>query len=142
MKEDLGRYFNFTATIQRRMINHLMLVRTSNINKIKTKGGSSVNTFFTHDARAKDESRGIIRYLTNQPYKQFSTTIMGLSESALHFPFEDQTGLSGNVDIAFSAETFDHVSLAGLRAALKKYDLDLVLKKKLVNVLAVKENKL
>jgi thiol-disulfide isomerase/thioredoxin len=138
MKEDLNRAFHLNAGIEKRPVRCLALVRTSNINKIKTLGHKPVDSFFHADRIGKDY--GSTRSLINQPFSKFSKRLTGLIEYGLKQPFIDQTGYTGNIDIQFEADVLDGIALGNLRKALKVYDLDLVEKDVDLTVLSLKEN--
>lgn len=138
MKEDVNRAFHLKAGIEKRAVKCLVLIRTSNINKIKTLGHKPLDSFFHADGIGKDY--GPTRSLINQPFSKFSKRLTGLIEHGLRQPFIDQTGYTGNIDIQFKADVLDGVVLAKLRNALKIYDLDLVEKDVDLTVLSLKEN--
>jgi thiol-disulfide isomerase/thioredoxin len=138
MKEDLNRAFHLNAGIEKRPVKCLVLVRTSNTDKIKTQGHKPIDSFFNADRIGKDY--GPTRSLINQPFSKFSKRLTGLIEYGLKKPFVDQTGYNGNIDIKFKADVLDGFVLANLRNALKVYDLDLVEKDVDLTVLSLKEN--
>ncbi len=138
MKEDLDRAFHLNAGIEKRPVRCLVLVRTSNKDKIRTKGRKPVDTFFRGGELGEDY--GLTRVLINQPFSKLSKRLTGLIEYGLKRPFVDQTGYSGNIDVRFKADRLDQFTLAKLRNALSDYDLDLVERDIGLDVLVLKEN--
>jgi hypothetical protein len=138
MKEDLNRAFHLNVGIEKRPVKCLVLVRTSDIDKVKSQGHKPVDSFFHTDRISKDY--GPTRSLINQPFSKFSKRLTGLIEHGLKQPFIDQTGYNGNIDIQFKADALDGIALGNLRSALKIYDLDLVEKDVDLTVLTLKEN--
>lgn len=109
MLADLNRYSGYSATIQKIPTDCLILIRTSETDKLKSKGGPSRNTF------PKPAS-----VLCNNPIQHMVTR---LNESLP--PDEliiDETGYTGKVDIEIKGTT----DLAELRKELSRYDLDIV----------------
>jgi hypothetical protein len=54
-------------------------------------------------------------------------------------PFVDATNYSGSADLSMDAEVFDQLNLPLLRKELAKYDLDLVKKDYVRDILVIKE---
>jgi hypothetical protein len=140
MKDDLSRAFHLNAGIEKRRVKCLVLIRTSNRDRIRTLGHKPVDSFFHADRIGKDY--GPTRSLLNQPFSKFSKRLTGLIEYGLKKPFVDQTGYNGDIDIQFKADALDSITLTGLRSALKIYDLDLVEKDIDMDVLVLHENQM
>lgn len=111
MLQDLNRYLDLNLRVERREVECMTLVRTSNIDKIKTKGGkpNEVLSESEHDYS-----------MSNIPFGNLLTIINETLPTIL--PIIDDTGYHKNVDI----KLFGLNDLAQLRNSLKQYDLDLV----------------
>jgi len=124
MQADLNRYFGLSASIETRRMPTLVLVRTSNANKLLTKGNkSNQNFYWTTEQSIKFDS---IRYFNNQPYTIFSKRFGYYLESKFNLPFIDATGITQAIDIKFSGISIDSANLQVLRKELNKYDLDIL----------------
>lgn len=133
MQQDLVRFFGLNAKIEKRKIDCLVLVRTTSINKLKTKGGVPDANFWVLDNN--DE-----RYLRNMDFNFFTSTLSRINDSHWHYmPFVDETGITGNVDISILRKAIDDVDFDLIRTQLKRYDLDLIVKKKYKEVLVLTE---
>ncbi|WP_051293274.1 TlpA family protein disulfide reductase [Olivibacter sitiensis] len=109
MLEDLNRYSDYIGTIEKRMVDCLVLIRTSTKDKIKSKGGKIKNTF--------PQTPSI---LSNCPIGYMLIRLN--DDTPIELPIIDETGYSGNVDIEISGFT----DLASLKKELNRYDLDLI----------------
>ncbi|QQD14397.1 TlpA family protein disulfide reductase [Sphingobacterium sp. UDSM-2020] len=122
MLADLNRYSEYTGTIEKRMVDCLVLVRTSEKDKIKSKGGEPKIDF---------SASPII--LTNQ---KLIAMVNMLSERAnIKFPIVDETGYTNNVDIEITGFT----DLASLKKELNRYDLDLIPAKRSLNMFVLRD---
>jgi hypothetical protein len=137
MKADLDRSFDLKASIEHRKIKCLVLVRASEKNKLQTRGGIPRSNFHLPDLRIVDTDTVMGMY--NKPYREFSSYFSGLIESSFSIPFEDSTENTGNIDIEFNADALYSKSIAQIQQQLRKYDLELVMKECLLNVLVLKE---
>ena len=54
-------------------------------------------------------------------------------------PFVDETGIKGNVDISILSEVKEGFDINEFRRQLRRYDLDLVIKRRVQNVLIISE---
>jgi thiol-disulfide isomerase/thioredoxin len=138
MTQDLNRYFNLNAGIQQRMVKCLVLIRTSRMDKLKSKGGVIKDNFRTEQKRVGPIDS--IRYLTNKPFTIFVERIAAKTQYGFHRPFRDSTGYSGNIDVEMDGRILDNTDLNALRKELNKYDLALVEKYCPLNVLVLKDN--
>jgi thiol-disulfide isomerase/thioredoxin len=127
MQQDLNRYLDYVGTIEKRKVRCLVLVRTSDQDKIKTKG-KETQGFESYD-------NGYL--ISNQP---FSTLVRSLIYSLQNesMPIVDGTGYTGNIDIRFQS---DLSNLSFLRKELRSFDLDLVEEVCEINMLIIR-NKL
>jgi thiol-disulfide isomerase/thioredoxin len=137
MTEDLKRYFGLDVTIEKRIVKTLILVGTSQIDKMKTKGGIPKDNFNKSQLRAiPGES---VRCMINIDYRAFSERIKGFVEYGFRQAFADSTLLSGKIDFKMSGEVLDHLTLNSLKQELHKYDLDLKEGSRTIDVLVLKE---
>lgn len=125
MRKDLERLFpQYKASIEKRKMQCLALVRTSANDKIKStrlafKATSDAFGLTVEHAPMRVVVRELSRYLMH-----------------LDTPLVDASGYTSTVDISFEA---DLSSPEAIRHALKKYDLDLVAKEALVDVLVISD---
>jgi|SRR5690242_7566889 len=110
MLEDLNRYTNYRGSIEKRNTKCLLLVRTDNIDRIKTKGGSPGNTLY---GKAPFE-------MTNYPVANMVNRLN--SEDSIPLPVIDQTHYKGNIDIQLSPSC----NIEILNNELRKYGLCLI----------------
>lgn len=141
MKQDLSRYFNLEASIEKRLVKCLVLVRTSDIDKLKTKGGPRKDNFIQTDIylRSGVNENDTIKLIQNRSFEIFYQRMMGLIEINLSIPLIDSTSYVGNIDIEMKPEAIDSLDITKLRAGLRKYDLDIIEKECLLPVLVISE---
>lgn len=137
MKVDLERVFKVKSNIEKRKVNCLVLVRTSVQDKLQTKGGLPRDNFYR--ASLKSIHIDSIRYYYNTSYATFSKRIGSLIESNFNLPFQDSTHYTGSIDIELNGDILDNKNISLLRGELKKYDLDLIVKECILDVLVLKE---
>lgn len=139
MKNELDGYFGIEASIEKRPVKCLTLVRTSEEDKLVSKGGKPADNFYTTGLRAiKIDS---IRYIRNKPFHEFSSRLGGLIEYNYKKPFADMAGYTGNIDILFNGKTLDEFDPDEIKRELKKYNLDLVEREIFMDVLVLKDIK-
>ena len=92
MLQDLNRYTSFTAAVERRKTNCLVLKRTGTENKMATKGGEVISTF--------PQTPSVLQ---NAPLWHMVNMIN--STPAIKMLLTDETGYTGNVDIQVSGIT-------------------------------------
>jgi hypothetical protein len=139
MQEDMRRYFGVEVRVLQKKVPSLVLVRTMKEDKLKTKGGLAMYQLYAStDYHSMQDSA---RYLTNEPFEMLSRILKGWVEHALGYPFFNETGYEGRIDIEMGGEVVDHISLAGLKKALKPYGLDLVEKERIIDVLMICKKK-
>ncbi|TWI20346.1 TlpA family protein disulfide reductase [Sphingobacterium siyangense] len=122
MLADLNRYSEYTGTIEKRMVDCLVLVRTSKQDKLKSKGGQQKNTFPASPS-----------ILINQKIEAMLNLIS--DENFITLPIVDETGYNDNVDI----EVSDIKNLANFKKELNRYDLDLIPAKRSLNMFVIKD---
>ncbi len=125
MRSDMTRLFpQYIASVEKRAMPCLVLVRTSDIDKLKSSQTSSVSNA---DAFSLSITNSSIQLLVSQ-----------LNHYLQHVnkPVVDDTGYKGNVDVNLDARLS---SVDDLRKALKAYDLDLIEKKYDIEVLVIRD---
>ena len=133
MQQDMIRFFGATARLEKRKIDCLVLVRTSAFNKLKTKGGEPSSNFWVMDESEE-------KYFRNMDFSFFSAFMRRVNEAHWRkMPFVDETGIKGNVDISILSEVKEGFDINEFRRQLRRYDLDLVIKRRVQNVLIISE---
>lgn len=124
MKEDLQNYFpQYSASIESRKMKCLTLIRTSDIDKLHTKGGKpnvQIDRF-----GAKFTSCYLFVFMGRMKYY--------LQNS---LPLVDETGYTEMVDLELATNMSN---LEELNSALAKYDLKLVEKDSYIDALIIKD---
>jgi thiol-disulfide isomerase/thioredoxin len=132
MIEDLERYFNLEAKIEKRSTNCFTLVTIDPEIKLKkvslTK--SKLPTMSIEDS---------LFYPHCQSYGKFSQKFTLTFEYYFSRPFEDSTGISGDVQYGIRSNILRSLTPAQLRLALNKMGLDLIEKDCLINVLVIRD---
>jgi thiol-disulfide isomerase/thioredoxin len=139
MQQELKRYFGFDAKVEKRKIKCYKLVRVNRIDKIKSKGGSSVDSLFKIGGRINSLNSSS-RYLKNSSFDIFFNRIKYWIEYHSGTSLVDETGYKGNIDIQLAADAIDYFNLYKLKQELLKYDLDIKESKCLLEVLVIKDN--
>jgi hypothetical protein len=133
MQKDLELYFNIKASVEKRMIKCLVLIRTSKEDKLRTRGDLAKTNFI----RKNDDP---FQYLYNQPLGKL---VQRLNAESLYLqlptPVINATNYQGNIDISLKSEDFTLLHLERLRNQLNKYDLDLIETDWLCDVLVLTE---
>ena len=107
--QDINRYSPYNTTLEVKQTKCLVLVRTSKIDKLATKGGAKISTF----PRSPSQ-------LQNVPLGHMVNMLNGNIEPAI--PVIDDTGYTGRVDLKVSGVK----DLTTLRQELAYYDLDII----------------
>jgi len=142
MQEDLKRYFNFKVMVHKKEMPCWFLIRTSAKNKVFSKRNEAKENFRKDDIR--EPILDSVRYLYRQPFKTFASRLGGWIEQGLKLPFIDATGFNELIDIQIPGNVIDNIDLAHLkqlRVVLQNYDMDLVKKPGLIEVLELEELK-
>lgn len=128
MRDDLSRYFGLTAHLEKRMVNAVILKRTSKADKLFYKKGSQETTFFELNSETYDLP--YIRKIRKFPYSDFSRIIGIYAEMNMNLLFLDETGYKSDqlIDISVPGTVIDTFSFQAWNAELKRYDLELVRK--------------
>jgi len=111
MREDLRRCFSqYNFKVEKRKLPILSLIRTSEVDKIATKGGDVKLDINGSGIEMRNASIGNLFYRLN---------FLGRTKNVL----VDQTGYKGKVDLRLDANLFN---IASLNDELAKYDMKLV----------------
>lgn len=123
MLEDINRYSGYTVTLEKRPVQCLVLIRTSQKDKLASKGGEKRSTF--------PRTPSILR---NAPLRNMINMLNG--EIPIKEIFVDETGYTGNVDLEVSGIK----DIPTLRKELQKYDLDLIRAERNLLMMVIKDN--
>lgn len=123
MLEDINRYSGYTVTLEKRPVQCLVLVRTSQKDKLASKGGEKRSTF--------PRTPSILR---NAPLRTMINMLNG--DITIKEIFIDETGYTGNVDLEVSGIK----DIPTLRKELQKYDLDLIRAERNLLMMVIKDN--
>ncbi|MGV3530564.1 MAG: DUF3738 domain-containing protein [Flavisolibacter sp.] len=136
MQQDLQEFFGLDATIERRKLKCLALVKTGSLNKLISKGGKKQNRLFSstlvHPAKTTEA------VVTNLPFAQLSESLRSFLAYFEDIPFADQTGFTGNIDMKISQSALDPFDLEIMKTELRRYNLDLVESEAIFDVLVIK----
>lgn len=136
-QEDLERHFPYTGQLMERKVPCLALIRTSNFNKLKSKGGSVVAQFY--QLEEKSTVNDSLRRVQNYPYEKLSGKLASYVERNFDKPFVDRTGLTGAVDMVIPGGVMDGANLVDLNKALESYDLKIVDETVTLTVLVIRD---
>lgn len=106
--ENLEKLFNVKCSIQMRKVNTLVLFRTSTAEKFKASGGEMV----------QNDEKGIYCNVS-------MNTLAGPWYHQNILPFLDETNYQGLIDVNLDVNVKSTADIPSLRAALKRYDLDI-----------------
>ncbi|MBS4063493.1 MAG: TlpA family protein disulfide reductase [Chitinophagaceae bacterium] len=138
MLTDIERFFNISIAMEKRWINHYVLVRLDTVNRIKTKGGPPIDSLRISSFKFPVFSTK--RYMQNISFKTFSQRMQGWIEGILKQPFLDETNFQGNIDVILNAALLDSHTYEGFKKALNEVGLDLVFQKREKSVLVIRNN--
>jgi thiol-disulfide isomerase/thioredoxin len=131
MQKDLDRYFNIKATIVKKTMKALVLVRKRNGENV---GGKPEETSFVPTEKNKQDS---VLHFRNITFSRFSDLLRGWLSSSIFF--FDETNYSGTIDININKKLISPFKLEEMRAILQRYNLDLVDGEREVDVLVIEE---
>jgi thiol-disulfide isomerase/thioredoxin len=125
MQQEMNRWFKYEALVEKRPVKCLVLVRTSENDKLRSAGG-----------KFQDLSNDNSIHITNLDFKQtFIRSLIGMNKEAA-LPIIDETGYEGKCDLSLEAGYKDMVKL---KMELRKYDLDLIEAEKQIEMLVITE---
>lgn len=135
MQQDLERYFNIKASVEKRKVPCLVLTRITSDDLIATKGGKS------YMAANRNDSVWQIR---NIPFNSFVESMNRIFAGRhLETALVDQTGYKGNIDLSWSKDILDKftpLNIEFFKNALNRYGLDLNIKETVTDVLVLRDN--
>jgi uncharacterized protein (TIGR03435 family) len=140
MKDDLDNYFQLNSRVEKRMVEIYALISEGNNDELKSKGGKSFNNFHKMTDAHSTETESL-RNLRNEPFSNFTMILRDFVEYNLKAPFFDETGINYNVDLKINGTVLDDMDFNEWQEALKKYNLALVKKSKLIDVLVISDQK-
>lgn len=127
MQEDLALYFpQYTVTVETRKKPCLALVRTTDEDRLKSKGGKSSFEFDATGGALNNWTLGMLVAQLNAKYLQHLTT-----------PVVDETNYKDLVDLKISA---DMSNVESIRKALQPYGLDLIQSQCDLEMIVVRDN--
>jgi len=129
MREDLDRQFPLLqASIEKRKGKCLIMVSTDQGKELNTKGGQR---------EVADNKYNF--HLQNAPWSFFSSRLQTYYLQTLSTPLIDETKISGNVDLDLIANMSN---VTELRAALKKYHVDIVEAERDIDMIVIRDRPL
>lgn len=141
MINDLEYFFNLESYIDTVLMPSMVLNGDINaINKLKTKGGKSLDTFRKNSKFISDKSiiLGSERVLKNIPYSVFSYRLKGLIEYNEEMPMVDLINYDGNIDVNFTGLSFDFYTFEELKQNLLKYNMYLTIEDMPIEVIRIR----
>jgi thiol-disulfide isomerase/thioredoxin len=139
MQQDIGRYFGLSATIEKRKLKCFVLMANGDFSKLRSKGGKPVNKLSL--PALGEQSEDTVRYMKNEPFKDFVEQLGTWIEYDLQVPFINKTGFTGNIDIRIKDVSVDPIDLRALRKELQPYHLKLAETTAWMDVLVIKPKK-
>lgn len=127
MQQDVNRLFNFHVSVEKRVQKCLAVVRTSECDKISSKGGVSKQQV-TNDSIV----------IMNMPIQQSIIKLLNNQNSGNLLPIVNETKFTGPIDMILSSSP---KNLAGIRKELQKYDLDLQERLVEINMLVISKKR-
>lgn len=122
---DLKRFFGLTTKLENRKTKCLVLVRTSNQDKIKTKGGK--HFFYAQEDYSAFEG-------VNIKPSEFIIHTFGEVNIQSPLPVVDGTKYNGEIDLNINADLHN---LSAVRKELYKYDLDIVEREETIPMIVI-----
>lgn len=135
MQDDLSRFFGIHASIEKREVKCMVLVRRPDVDKLPAGNDSSTDkSIIANNYNITNDTIPSIESIRSNTFRH---DLSALIESATSMPFYDEVGHVNNINIEIRNESVDPFSLKDLKADLNKYGLDLVEKNKLIDVLVL-----
>ncbi|KYP15218.1 redoxin domain-containing protein [Flavihumibacter sp. CACIAM 22H1] len=141
MQEDLRRYFGLQVSIEKRPVKCLAVVRTSTLDKLKTKGGKpskNMLSFAKHIADSINYKQPI-SYIRNKPIIELINKLRILGNLYWNIKVIDLTNYKENIDFEMKKSVTEIPTISYYKKALNRYDLDLVEKEIIMDVLILRE---
>jgi thiol-disulfide isomerase/thioredoxin len=138
MKNDIDKFFDLSAKLEHKWVKCLTLIGDRFVNKVRTKGGESLDSFIPIDLRASNlKTRYEIR---NLPYERFISKLGNLVEEGLNRPFVNRTAYDGNIDIVLDRNQVDSLDIKKINRELGNYNLTLVEQYCMLDVLVITDH--
>jgi thiol-disulfide isomerase/thioredoxin len=128
LQQDLDRHTSFSATLEEKEMNCLVLIRTSNKEKFKVKNSNAVPYSVYQNTYS----------IVNKPLQTSLIPDLIIGNQTRAAPITDETGLFTPVDMQINSKLND---LKLLRDELKKYDLDLIPAIRTIKMLIIRDKK-
>jgi hypothetical protein len=127
MQQDILRFFSYNIRVEKRKTPCYVLIRTSNIDKLKSAG--------VYDKQRRSANDSIV--LKNYPLNTF---VNSLNNSYYQWPKPviDETEYSGNVDLLLGCW---YNEIEKIKIELLKYDLALVEEERWIDILVIRDKK-
>lgn len=122
MLKNINQFIDYTAAIEPRKVKCFVLKRTSDKDKLATKGGEL--KYLLTEKETSLQNTEIINFISGMSGLPFITQ-----------PIVDETGYKGNIDLQMGTIT----DLATLRKALSLYDLELTEAQRTLNMLVIRD---
>lgn len=126
MQQDLKNYFGYSARVEKRETDCLVLIQTDSLKRFATRGGKKA-------IDCPDNACSAMQ-VTNFPVSEFVRSLQYANSQIINII--DGTGYKGNVDIAIDASIRD---LAGVDHELAKYGLKLAKQRKAIDMLVISD---
>lgn len=141
MQEDLQRFFGLKVIIEKRPVKCLTLIRTSTIDKLKTKGGNPARSLLSFGRYIPDSInyRYKNNFIRNKPFIELVDHLKKWGNLHWNITVVDSTKYNGNIDFEMVKLKTESPSIEDFRKALIKYDLDLVENDVVMDVLILRD---
>ena len=133
MQEDLIRFFDLDAKVERRSVKSWVLVRIGKTDKLHTNGGPPQDKLWivTIDST---------RYVRNKPFSFVLAYLKQVIEnSSFSLPFYDETGYHDNVDFGIKNYSLVPFTIQSLKENLRNYGLDMIEEERETDVLVIRK---
>ncbi|MBS0425000.1 MAG: TlpA family protein disulfide reductase [Proteobacteria bacterium] len=136
MRQDLHRYFGYTAIVTKRKVKCAVLSISGDISRLKSRGGKSKSNLWVISGDS-------LKYIINEPLERLVTALsMKAKSEGFPMPFIDKTNYHQNIDMRLSAEAFDNFDFNKLKKELKSCGLLLEQKNQETMVLIISDHKI
>ncbi len=133
MQEDLQKSFNIQAYVEYRMVNSIVL-KVSKADKLPTGKGEPIDDL--HKLREGKANVGILRF-NNKPFELLADYLRIWFN--YDYPFFNEGDVKHNISITVREKSVDPLNLELLQEDLGQYGLDLVLEKRRIPVLVIRD---